>query len=75
MSGPSFISNYQKICCVFADKEGDVTKGGQDPIQGITVNGTAICPMPLFRRLGYHNLTVLANGKNFTATFNVGKEL
>jgi len=74
MSGLNFTSNNHKIVCVFTDKDGDVTKDGQDSISGITVNGTAVCPMPLFRRLGTHNLTVPTNSKNFTATFNVGKE-
>jgi len=73
LSGPNF-SYYQKVACVFADKDGSVTGGGQNSISGIVADGKAVCPMPLFRRLGKHNLTVLVDGKRYSGTFNVGKK-
>ena len=78
--GPCFSVSIEKITCLFTDEEGDVTSftnpdGTQTirVINGITVNGQAVCPMPLFRALGEHSVKViLRNGTNYTGYFNVG---
>ena len=80
MTGPCFSTNIETITCLFTDKVGDVTaftkkQGGtiNTIINGITVNEKAVCPMPLFRRLGSHNVVItLSNGKNYTGNFDVG---
>ena len=79
--GPCFNGSIERITCVFADKDGDVTSfvdgnglKSSKQINGITVNQKAICPIPLFRRLGSHNVTItLSNRKVFSAVFEVGK--
>jgi len=79
LSGPSFntTSNHENIACIFADDDGDVTKGFprdfKRPINGIIFNCRAICPMPLFRKLGPHNLTVAFKDRKFVGGFTVGK--
>ena len=80
LSGPSFntTSSHEKIICVFIDDDGDVTEGiprelFTRPIQGIIVNCKAICPMPMFRKLGPHSLTVTLNDTKFVGEFEVGK--
>ena len=80
LTGPSFntTSSHEKITCVFTDDDGDVTEGiprqlFTRPIQGIIVYCKAICPMPLFRKLGPHNLTVMLNDTKFVGQFEVGK--
>lgn len=75
--------DIERIICVFIDKEGDVTSFTNPHrtvtnrvIKGITVNKKAVCPMPLFRRLGDHNVTItLSNGTNYTGNFFVGKQI
>ena len=79
LTGPSFnaSSDHEKITCTFTDDDGDVTEGfPRDftrPINGIVVNCKAICPMPLFRKLSPHNLTVVLNDKRYVGEFEVGK--
>jgi len=80
LTGPCFSIEIERITCLFTDQEGDVTSFSDHRrivtkrvINGITQNERAVCPMPLFRRLGNHNVTVtLSNGKNFTGNFDVG---
>ena len=81
MSGPCFSTNIEKITCLFTDKNGDVTefkdrhgKIQKRIIRGITQNRRAICPMPLFRTLGQHSLTVIdKDNNNYSGIFEVGK--
>ena len=79
LTGPSFNSknSNEEITCVFTDDEGNVTtilpQIFEDPIKGIITNCKAICPMPLFRKLGTHNLTITVNGTNYVGVFEVGK--
>ena len=80
LTGPCFSMNVEKITCLFTDREGDVTSftdhrniTTKRDINGITVKEQAVCPLPLFRRLGDHNVTVtLSNGTQYTGSFNVG---
>ena len=80
LTGPCFSIEIERITCLFTDFEGDVTSFTNPNgsitkrvISGITVSEQAVCPMPLFRRLGSHNVTVtLANGLNYTGSFEVG---
>ena len=80
LTGPCFSIEIKKITCIFTDKKGDVTSYAlhdgtivKRVISGITVNKQAVCPMPLFRRLGEHNITVILNSnKSYTGHFNVG---
>ena len=80
LTGPCFSMEIEKITCLFTDEEGDVTSFTDHRsfttnrvINGITVNEQAVCPLPLFRRLGDHNVTVtLSNGTEYTGNFNVG---
>lgn len=80
LTGPCFSIEIERITCLFTDLEGDVTSftnpdksTTKRDIKGITVNEQAVCPMPLFRRLGSHNVTVtLGNGSNYTGSFEVG---
>ena len=76
LTGPCFSVNVEKITCLFTDKEGDVTfinPMTNRVINGITINEQAVCPLPLFRRLGDHNVTViLSNGTQYTGSFFVG---
>ncbi|XP_065894428.1 protein mesh-like isoform X2 [Dysidea avara] len=77
LTGPSFdtTSSHEKITCVFTDDDGDVTEGFPRGftrlINGIVVNCKAICPMPLFRKLGSHNLTVVLNDRRYVGEFEV----
>ena len=81
LTGPCFSDNIEKIQCLFTDKDGDVTSFTKPDrtitnriISGITVNKNAVCPLPLFRTLGSHNVTItLSNGTNYTGNFEVGK--
>ena len=81
LTGPCFSDNIEKIQCLFTDKDGDVTSFTDRYgtvtnriISGITVNKNAVCPLPLFRTLGSHNVTItLINGTNYTGSFEVGK--
>ena len=80
LTGPCFSMEIEKIKCLFTDEEGDVTSftnprsiTTKRDINGITVNEQAVCPLPLFRRLGNHNVTViLSNGTSYTGSFSVG---
>ena len=80
LTGPCFSMEIENITCLFTDKEGDVTSFTDHKevttkrvINGITVNEKAVCPLPLFRRLGNHNVTVtLNNGAQYSGSFNVG---
>ena len=80
LTGPCFSIGSERITCLFTDQEGDVTSFTDHLgivtkriINGITRNEQAVCPMPLFRRLGIHNVTVtFSNGTNFTGSFDVG---
>jgi len=79
LTGPCFSMEIERITCLFIDQEGDVTffvdhQGvvTQKVIRGITRDERAICPMPLFRRLGIHRIIVTSNGTNFTGNFEVG---
>ena len=82
LSGPSFnkSTEHDDITCLFSDEMGDVTefynrktkKVEKTIIKGIIVNCKAICPMPLFRRLGVHRLIVIVKGRNFSSDFDVG---
>ena len=78
LSGPSFntTSSHEKITCIFTDDDGDVTetfpRTFARPIKGIIVNCEAICPMPLFRKLGPHSLIVTLNNTKFEGEFVVG---
>ena len=80
LNGPCFSVETERITCLFTDQEGDVTSFTDHRgivtkrvIHGITHNERAVCPMPLFRRLGNHNVTVtISDGTNFTGTFDVG---
>ena len=78
LTGPCFGKSYQNITCLFTDKDGDVTKYSVKrkirlkTIKGIIVNDKAICPMPLFRRLGGHRLTISVDDVKYTGEFTVG---
>ena len=80
LSGPCFSVEIERIICLFTDKHGDVTSIVNPDmtitkrvIKGITVNEQAVCPIPLFRTLGSHNITItLGSGKNYTGNFEVG---
>ena len=80
LTGPCFSMEIEKIKCAFTDQEGDVTsvtdlrgRTTKRDINGITVNGQAVCPLPFFRRLGNHNVTItLKNGTKYTGNFFVG---
>ena len=80
LTGPCFSTEIEKITCLFTDQEGDVTNFTSPNgtvtkrvINGITVKEQAVCPLPLFRRLGRHNITVtLSNGTNYAGSFVVG---
>ena len=80
LTGPCFSMGIEIITCLFTDEEGDVTSftdhrnlTTKRVIKGITVSEKAVCPLPLFRRLGNHNVTViLSNGTQYTGSFNVG---
>ena len=80
MTGPCFSAGIEKITCLFTDKDGDVTSFTDHRgtvtkriINGIVVNGRAVCPMPLFRALGDHNVTItFSNGTSYTGYFSVG---
>ena len=79
LTGPCFSIEIERITCLFTDFEGDVTSftinsvTTKTVIKGITVNEQAVCPMPLFRRLGSHSVTItLPNGLNYTGSFEVG---
>ena len=72
--------NIENITCLFTDNKGDVTEYKKmsmiikRTIRGITKDGKAICPMPLFRTLGEHRLTIfIKDGTNYSGTFEVGK--
>ena len=79
LTGPSFntSSTHDDVTCVFTDDDGDVTvilpRTFERPIKGIIENCKAICPMPLFRKLGPHNLTITVNGSSYVGEFEVGK--
>ena len=81
LTGPCFSDDIEKIQCLFTDKDGDVTSFTNlygtitnRIISGITVNKKAVCPIPLLRTLGSHNVTItLSNGTNYTGNFFVGK--
>ena len=83
LSGPSFKKNANQdgITCVFTDDDGeDVTeydrrRTHQRAINGIILNCKAICPMPLFRKLGVHRLNVTLEGKSYSGDFEVGKNV
>ena len=80
LTGPCFSKEIENITCLFTDEEGDVTSftdhrniTTKRVISGITVYEQAVCPLPLFRRLGDHNVTVtLSNGTQYTGNFIVG---
>ena len=82
LTGPRFnkSTEYDDVTCVFSDKEGDVTeytdrRGTRyhSTIKGIIVHCKAICPMPLFRRLGAHKLNVTVKEIRYFGDFEVGK--
>ena len=78
LSGPSFnkSTEYDGVTCVFYDEDGDVTEYNtrrRTAIKGIIVNCKAICPMPLFKKLGQHRLNVTVKNKSFLSGFEVGK--
>ena len=82
LSGPSFnkSTDHDNVMCLFTDEDGDVTeytdRNGvthHTPIRGIIMNCEAICPMPLFRKLGVHKVHVTVNDSNFIGEFYVGK--
>ena len=80
LTGPCFSVDIETITCLFTDQDGDVTSFTNPDntvtkrnIKGITVNEKAVCPLPLFRRLGNHNVTItLGDGTNYTGSFSVG---
>ena len=80
LTGPCFSKEIENVTCLFTDKQGDVTEFTNPDnttinrvISGITVNEQAVCPLPLFRRLGDHNVTVtLQNGTRYSGSFTVG---
>ena len=80
LTGPCFSVDIENITCLFTDQDGDVTSFtnpdntvAKRMIKGITVNEKAVCPLPLFRRLGNHNVTItLGDGKKYTGNFFVG---
>jgi len=76
LTGPCFNKSYQNVTCLFTDKDGDVTERinkRNTIIKGIITNEKAVCPMPLFRRLGEHRLTILADDETYVGEFAVGK--
>jgi len=75
LSGPSFntTNTHEKISCVFTDDTGDRVHAAQS-INGIIVNCKAICPMPLFKKLGPHQLIVNLRETRFVGEFEVGKD-
>ena len=83
LSGPSFKKNANQdgVTCVFTDDGGDVIEYNdrrrthQRTINGVIVNCKAICPMPLFRKLGVHRLNVTLEGKSYSGDFEVGKNV
>ena len=79
LTDPCFNATLEKIICVFKDEDGSVTFGRQgktnEIIDGLIVNtDLAVCPMPLFRKLGFHSVIIkLQNGRTFVGQFEVGK--
>ena len=81
LDGPCLSVEIENITCIFTDNEGDVTeftdrKGNtiKTLIKGISKNRRAICPMPLFRTLGEHKLTVIVrDDSNYSGSFEVGE--
>ena len=79
--GPCLSVAIENITCLFNDSEGDVTEyknlmGGlqRTSIKGISKDKRAICPMPLFRTLGEHTLTIFVkDGSNYSGSFEVGE--
>ena len=80
LTGPCFSVDIENITCLFTDQDGDVTSFTNPDntvtkriIKGITVNEKAVCPLPLFRRLGDHNVTItLGDGTKYAGSFIVG---
>ena len=80
LTGPLFSVDVENITCLFTDEKGDVTSFTNPDatttkrvIKGITINEQAVCPLPLFRRLGDHNVTVTLNsGTQYSGSFFVG---
>ena len=80
LTGPCFNTEIEEIICLFTDHNGDVTtftnSGGNvisRSITGIIVSEQAVCPMPLFRSLGNHTVTItLNNNASYSGSFDVG---
>ena len=75
LDGPCLSVEIENITCIFTDNKGDVTEfTDMKLIRGISKNRRAICPMPLFRTLGEHKLTVIVrDGSNYSGSFEVGE--
>ena len=78
MNGPCLSKEIEEITCIFTDHEGDVpiviNRMPKTNINGISKDERAICPMPLFRNLGEHKLTIFVkDGSNYSGTFEVGR--
>ena len=77
LTDPCFNATLEKITCIFTDEDGAINfrKRAATNIDGLIVNtDLAVCPMPLFRKLGFHSVTIkLQNGRTFVGQFEVGK--
>ena len=77
LTDPCFNATLQSITCIFKDEGGVINfrKSAMVDIDGLIVNtDLAVCPMPLFRKLGFHSVTIiLQNGRTFVGQFEVGK--
>ena len=79
--GPCLSAAIENITCLFNDSEGDVTAYKDrmgtlqsTAIKGISKDRKAICPMPLFRTLGEHTLTIFVkDGNSYSGSFEVGE--
>ena len=77
LTDPCFNATLQNITCIFKDEDGVINfrRPATVDIDGLIVNtDLAVCPMPLFRKLGFHSVTIiLQNGRTFVGQFEVGK--
>ena len=77
LTDPCFNATLENITCIFKDEDRAINFGKPMAvnISGLIVNtDLAVCPMPLFKKLGFHTVTIiLQNGKTFVGEFEVGK--
>ena len=78
LTDPCFNATLEKITCEFKDEDGAINFRTRTAfkIDGLIVNtDLAVCPMPLFKKLGFHTVTItlIKNQRKFVGEFEVGK--